>query len=62
MNNKANEVVKGQPQMEEQINDKPWGDNYNPKNNGIKIGFNNVGRLWINKKKTLTKMKNLYNG
>ena len=55
MKDNANEVVEGQPRMEVQINDKPWGDHYNPKNDGIKIGFNNVGRLWISKKNNIDK-------
>ena len=54
MINNANEVVKGQPREEEK-EDHHWGDKYDKKTKQITIGYNNVDRLWINKKQNKDK-------
>ena len=55
MINNANGVVEGQPREEEKDTSLRWGDEFQKKTTDIKMGFNNVGRLWVSKKDNLDK-------
>lgn len=53
MKTKTNKVVQDQPCIEVDQDSIQWGDQYNSGSKDIKIGCNNVGRLWIDKKNNI---------